>query len=285
MIKHILPSLPAGMSIPPLLPTPHNERSIDCGFSSIVNMVQSCFASLVNSLLVHLRSIPVPARHEQIGAKGKAASPSWSGDDDESTTEPLGVIADVVCVLLLYRRIWYEETDQRFRNGPEAELLSLKVVIVKLVKHFDRSVGSLPEKGLLQFLALFRISPQVFNCSLDELANSASEDSRDNEPSWIRALDCFTKVVVRKQILVDSSHQDSSPLLPIHGRVTKNDTDLLSSLLTRSSHLLSHDSSLFVQVASCQALEAGFDFLGVVSRLQKRDNDNNDEPNGAQTAL
>ena len=271
-----------------------------CGFATLSELLQFCSGSLTSTVHSRLRTLPgagiqrstlsdsnAMCRHEQV--------------QESSIGSELGTIASVVRVILMDLRTSYDmKRDDNVLKG-DWELSNAMSVVTKLKRElFDRMVGFLSVNSLLQVLFLFEDVVLVLSAWLQThgsmIHTTASKDKEKSTPSWIRSLSRFKKPKTRYPLVelkreTDENIEDHGSPLTESNRSTlesvlKDHTAFVSSLISRSCHLLSH-SSLSVQVASCRVSKVSFEYLGLVAHRNSghTEDDISQETNGTKTAI
>lgn len=264
-----------------------SRLSTACHYDRISDLVAGHLDQLVSNMLGRIR---VPG--------GRALTAGNSLTDEVQVVAAVTVfILRIVAQGLRDLRVPHSSGD--LRSSP-ARLAGIQDFVLELTAHFDRHSSMLTndtgkallllelyEAALLCLLASYGISS-----STNVVASLVPVVKTDQEP-WFDLLRPFQKDPADELTPKEGFEAHSKRSNPENqaGSVENQNYDyetlnrgtiFVARILSRCSYLLSHPSSLKVQIQSCDVLIYGFTFLGwIASEIPKRE----DESNGPTTAV
>lgn len=169
------------------------------------------------------------------------------------------------------------ERDLRFHS----RFLSREELVAVVLERIDRFVFEISkeETYLLVVISFYRAVIETYLAGVESMPNMVTSVSI-REP-WLQTLSYFlvdqSELIQELTCDVDDSGKNT---MTDDTSCFKNDINLVSQMMFRCCYFLSY-ASLKVQINSCCALSAGFEFLGIISNLSLRDA----EENGPSSAI
>ena len=253
-----------------------SSLSLSCGFSSLAESIYCFRGGLFSTLIGRSRNLPRLTSSKALSSvlpqqvEGVAA-------DSSPYSQDVAILPAMSCVVLNHISSFVESSD----GSVEFDISQCRSLAMSILPHFDQGPQGLSQQSLLVFASFFKsICWTMTECTRKrgifvEVHSNASS-------SWISTLKKFRRGNIMSTVTetTEAIPKKTDTNETLKAFVTKDDTDFVSKLVDRSSHMLAHED-LFVQGAGCQALQSEIAFLSVVARS----NVAIDETNGARTAL